>query len=67
MTSNPREQSAVISSMFRYLCAPRSWRSPMWPLVVWCRLNGHPAGPIWHNPGGTEPDMHCKFCGDDLG
>jgi hypothetical protein len=32
-----------------------------------CRGKGHPDGVIWYNPGGLEPDMHCKNCGDDLG
>jgi hypothetical protein len=32
----------------------------------WCRLRGHPCGPIWYNPGGLEPDMSCKNCGDQL-
>ena len=32
-----------------------------------CRIGGHKPGPIFYNPGGLEPDMHCKECGDDLG
>jgi hypothetical protein len=32
-----------------------------------CRTRGHPSGVWWHNPGGLEPDMHCKDCGDDIG
>jgi len=32
-----------------------------------CRWRGHPCGVVWYNAGGTEPDMHCKNCGDDLG
>lgn len=30
-----------------------------------CRLRNHPAGLVWLNPNGLEPDMHCKTCGDD--
>lgn len=35
--------------------------------TAWCRLRGHPAGVVFYNPGGFEPDMHCINCGDDLG
>ena len=35
--------------------------------AAWCRYNNHPAGVYWYNPSGWEPDMHCKYCGDDLG
>jgi hypothetical protein len=46
---------------WRYLLArPRSWTA------FWCRAIGH-QGPVWYNPGGTEPNMHCVNCGDDLG
>lgn len=31
---------------------------------VLCRLAGHPRGCWWQNAGGTEPDYHCKTCGD---
>lgn len=33
----------------------------------WCRAGGHKAGPVWLNTGGTEPDMHCRHCGEDIG
>jgi hypothetical protein len=33
----------------------------------WCRVRGHPSGVWWHNPGGYEPDMRCKDCGENLG
>jgi len=33
---------------------------------VICRIKGHPAGVIWFNVGGTEPDMRCKNCKDEL-
>jgi hypothetical protein len=32
-----------------------------------CRWRGHPAGVYFYNVGGTEPDMRCKGCGEDLG
>lgn len=32
-----------------------------------CRLRNHPDGVWYYNPGGVEPNMHCKNCGDDLG
>ena len=43
------------------LAKPASW------LTFWCRLRGHPYGVIWYNLQGTEPDMTCTNCGDDLG
>jgi hypothetical protein len=33
--------------------------------VIWCRIKGHPRGPIWFSSG-FEPDMSCKDCGDEL-
>ncbi len=52
-----------------YLLAKRNWmQSDQWFLpIIWCRMRGHPAGFVWFNTGGTEPDYHCKNCGDDLG
>lgn len=38
-----------------------------WITVILCRINHHKCGVVWYNPGGLEPDMHCKNCGDDLG
>lgn len=32
----------------------------------WCRIKGHPDGPIWYNINGTEPDMRCQNCKDEL-
>jgi len=50
---------------YRYLFAPRSTYSPTsWLSVLWCRIRNHPCGPVWYNPNGLEPDMHCKNCGD---
>lgn len=34
----------------------------------WCRVRGHPDGVWWYSHAmATEPDMHCKNCGEDLG
>lgn len=35
--------------------------------TIICRMRNHPKGVVWYNPRGLEPDMHCKYCGDDLG
>lgn len=32
-----------------------------------CRWTGHPCGVWFYNVGGTEPNMHCIGCGEDLG
>jgi hypothetical protein len=40
---------------------PRNWQRFI------CRIKGHPEGVRWYNVGGTEPDMRCKNCGDNLG
>ena len=32
-----------------------------------CRATGHPCGVVFYNAGGTEPDMTCVGCGEDLG
>lgn len=32
-----------------------------------CRARAHPYGVHFYNPCGTEPDMHCDGCGEDLG
>lgn len=47
---------------YRYLLKP--WKGFR---VLWCRMRGHPYGVVWYNPGGFEPDMTCKNCGEDLG
>ena len=32
-----------------------------------CRIKGHPNGPVYYTgPHGTEPDMSCVDCGDQL-
>jgi hypothetical protein len=33
--------------------------------VIWCRIKGHPNGPVWFSQG-LEPDMSCRDCGDEL-
>jgi len=35
-------------------------------ICIWCRIKGHPKGPIWFTSG-FDPDMQCKDCGEDLG
>ncbi len=35
--------------------------------MVFCRLFNHPHGAVYYNSYGLEPDMDCKFCGEDLG
>lgn len=32
-----------------------------------CRWRGHPKGEVYYNPGGDEPDHHCKTCGENIG
>lgn len=56
-------------SWYAYVFAPRAFcNDDEWlPRVWWCRMRGHPYGVVWYNPGGMEPDMRCKNCGDDLG
>lgn len=34
--------------------------------IIWCRIKGHPNGPVWYNYSGLEPDTSCKDCGDEL-
>lgn len=51
---------------WQYLFAPRTWRSAPWHVVIWCRLRGHPDGPVYYNIGGSEPDYHCINCGDEI-
>lgn len=62
------------SEWWAYVLAPireagceSEWRLVnRWNALV-CRWRGHPAGVWFYNPGGFEPDMHCKGCGDNLG
>jgi hypothetical protein len=44
---------------------PRPKGTP-WPRLIICRWRGHKDGVVWYNPGGLEPDLHCKNCGEDL-
>jgi len=34
---------------------------------IFCRIKGHPNGPVWYNPEGLEPNMCCRDCSDYLG
>ena len=38
-----------------------------WLNSVRCRYQGHPGGVVFYRAYGSEPDMTCKGCGDDLG
>jgi hypothetical protein len=49
-------------AFWRYLLKDcKSWE------MFWCRAGGHKPGPTWFNPGGVEPDMHCRGCGENIG
>jgi len=55
-------------SFWKYLLSkPRDPSYTNWWVRFWCRARNHPDGVWWFNPCGTEPDMHCKRCSDDLG
>ncbi len=43
------------------------WQVRVWLQAVGCRARGHPYGVVYYNPNGSEPDMTCTNCGDDLG
>lgn len=32
----------------------------------WCARRGHPCGVVWYTMSGSEPDYHCKNCGELL-
>jgi hypothetical protein len=49
-------------SWYKYLFTP--WLGFK---VLFCRIKGHPNGPIYFNPGGLEPNWKCKDCGEDIG
>jgi hypothetical protein len=53
-------------SFWKYMFAKRAYKDIPWSTVLLCRWFKHPAGVVWYNPNGSEPDMHCKNCGDDL-
>lgn len=54
---------------WKYLFSPKDKRydDTPWSTLIWCRIRNHPAGVFWFNPGETEPDNHCRNCGEDLG
>jgi len=54
---------------WKYLLEKPDWYSKGYAsgwTRFWCRANGHRSGVWWNNPG-SEPNMRCKNCGDDLG
>lgn len=52
---------------WKYLLAEKSFNYN-WFEVIKCRLKGHPCGPIYYTHCcATEPDWHCKNCGDYIG
>ena len=52
---------------WRYLLEkPKDKTYCSWWTRFWCRVNGHPEGPWYYNANGSEPNMHCKNCGDEL-
>jgi hypothetical protein len=53
---------------WKYLFSPpySYYQHLNWQMFI-CRAKGHPNGTVWYNPGGLEPDMRCKDCGEDLG
>ena len=55
--------------MFRRADEPyyaSNWWIVDWAIRLWCRLRGHPAGIVFYNVGGLEPDYTCKGCGDQI-
>ena len=44
-----------------YKKTPPTWEQ------VWCRVKGHPNGPIFYDLSGTEPNWKCSDCGEYLG
>jgi len=46
--------------VYKYAFEAKSWKQ------FWCRLRGHPNGPYYYSHG-TEPDMRCIDCKEDLG
>lgn len=62
------------SSWWTYVLAPTKdpGYTSKWALidrwnVIRCRWRGHPAGVVFYNTYGLEPDMTCKGCGDYVG
>jgi hypothetical protein len=50
------------SGWWQYLLGDcRGWTN------FWCRVKGHPSGPIFYNVGGSEPDDRCQDCGEHIG
>lgn len=52
---------------WKYIFAPRTDKDVNIFKVWLCRWRGHPCGVVWYNAGGLEPDMSCRYCGDNIG
>ena len=52
-------------SWWRYLLAKPSDETSTLRAAI-CRARGHPCGVWWYSDG-SEPNMHCVNCEDDLG
>ena len=50
-----------------YLLQPKGYNDVSWFVIIRCRIRNHPSGVVWFRLNESEPDMHCKVCGDDLG
>jgi len=61
---------AIDDAVWYYVTSIDGWKyllhKPFSIRALLCRLGGHKCGVIWYNVGGSEPDMHCSNCGDDL-
>lgn len=54
-------------SWYEYLFgAQTNKRRPTWEMI-WCRTTSHKPGIVFFNPGGLEPDSHCRGCAENLG
>jgi hypothetical protein len=58
----------MFDGWYAYMFSPKStyYCEISWPKVLLCRLKRHPCGSWYYNPGGDEPDGHCKNCGDEI-
>lgn len=53
--------------VFRPLEKDQRWAEISYIKAVICRIKNHPNGEIYYNPGGNEPDGHCKDCYELIG
>ena len=53
---------------YQYLFSDLDWADSLKHKlqIIICRAKGHPAGRVFYNPGGFEPDNSCKNCGDEI-